>query len=339
MKTRRAHLELSYNGINISADLQPHLINWTSTDNLSGQADDIQITLEDRARLWIGDWMPDKGATLKAKIVQENKKFANTKESLDLGTFEIDEVENNYPPSTVSMKGISIPESSSLKGEAKNKAWEKTKLSVIAKDIANGSGVKLFYDTSDDPDYDRMEQTQESDLAFLTRLCNDAGLCLKVTGTQINIFDEQKYEQQPPITRIMVGEGFIKGYRCRTTLNGLYKSCRVEYYDANKKQTIKFVFTPPNPPKTGRVLVINERVTSVQEAERLAKKRLRQANREGMTVSLDLMGDVRFAAGVTVRLVGFGVFDGNYIIIQAAHSQQGGGYETKLELRKCLEGY
>jgi hypothetical protein len=118
----------------------------------------------------------------------------------------------------------------------------------------------------------------------------------------------------------------------------MYKACRVEYHDANKNRTIKYTFTPPNPPKTGRVLVINERVASVKEAERLAKKRLRQENKNGVTFSITLLGDTRYLAGLTVNLAGFGIFDGKYVITQAVHGQQN-GYETKLELRKCLEGY
>ncbi len=338
MKPRSTRLQLHYENIDISADIQSHLNSWTYTDNLSGQADDLQISLEDLPQLWIGPWAPEKGAKLRAKVIQENRKYDGTKEELNLGLFEIDEFECNGPPSVVTMKAISVPESSSLRGEEKSRAWEKTKLSVIANDIASKSNLKLFYDTAENPEYDRIEQTGESDLVFLSRLCNDAGLALKVSDNQIIIFDEQKYEQQQPFSRIKKGEGFIKNYRGRSPLNGLYRSCRVEYHDANKNQKITYEFTPPNPPKTGRVLVINERVASVKEAERLAKKRLRQENKNGATISLTLMGDIRFMAGLTINLVGFGVFDGIYIITQATHSQQG-SYETKLELRKCLEGY
>jgi phage protein D len=338
MLARRAELQISYNNINISADLQPHLKSWTFTDNLSGQADDLQITLEDREFLWSGPWMPEKGATVKAKIYRQNWEQEGKADELDLGLFEIDEPEISGPPSIATIKAISVPESSSLRGEDKDRAWEKTKLSIIAKDITGKAGVSLFYDTVEDPEYDRIEQAQQSDLAFLQKLCIDAGLALKVSDTQVIIFDEFKYEQQVPIDTIVKGQARIKNYFGRTTLSGLYKSCRVDYHDADKKSSIKYEFAPPNPPKTGRVLVINERVASVAEAERLAKKKLREANKEGMTFSITLMGDIKFLAGLTINLSGWGAFDGKYIITQATHGQQS-GYETRLEMRKCLEGY
>ncbi|TEB13359.1 phage late control D family protein [Pelotomaculum propionicicum] len=338
MQARRAHLELVYENVDITADLQPHLANWSYTDNLSGQADDLQITLEDREQLWAGDWMPEKGAKVTAKIIRENWEEDGKTDELALGQFELDEIEVGNPPSAVTIKGTSIPESSSLRGENKNKAWEKTNLSVIAGDIAGGASLELFYDTEDDPEYDRIEQTEEYDLAFLQRLCNDAGLALKVSDSQIVIFDEAKYEQQEPIDTIIRGQVRITGYSGRTTLTGMYSSCRVDYHDAEQKESIKYEFTPDNPPKTGRVLVVNERVKSVAEAERLAKKKLRDANKDGTTFSLTLVGEIKYLAGLTVNLVGWGKFDGKYIITQAGHGQQS-GYETKLELRKCLEGY
>lgn len=338
MQARSANLQLTYENVDISADLRPHLISWTYTDNLSGQADDLQITLEDRGQLWTGDWMPDKGAVVKAKIVRKNWEEDGKTDELPLGQFEIDEIEVGSPSSTVTIKSVSIPESSSLRGEAKNRAWEKTRLSVVAADVAAGAGVKLFYDTDDDPEYDRIEQTEESDLVFLQRLCNDAGLALKVSDAQVVIFDEAKYERQEPVDTIIRNQARIISFRARTTLTGLYSSSWVDYHNTEQKDSIKYEFTPPNPPRTGRVLVINERVTSIAEAERLAKKRLREANKDGTTFSLSLAGDIRYLAGLTVNLSGWGAFDGKYIITQAGHSQQS-GYTTNLELRKCLEGY
>lgn len=338
MLARRARLQLTYDGVDISTDIQAHLINWTYTDNMSGQADDLQVNLEDREQLWSGPWFPDKGATLKTKVIRENWEQDGQKDELSFGLFEIDEIEINSPPSTVTIKAISVPESCSLRGENKNRAWEKTKLSVISKDITHGAGLKLFFDTDDDPEYDRIEQTEQSDLEFLQKTCADAGLALKVSDAQVIIFDEAKYEQQDSIETIIKGQARIKSYRARTTLSGLYKSCRVDYHDTEKKEGIKYEFTPPNPPKTGRVLVVNERVKSVAEAERLAKKKLREANKDGTTFSLTLMGDIKYLAGLTVNLSGWGAFDGKYIITQATHGQQS-GYEVKLELRKCLEGY
>ncbi|MGG1442167.1 contractile injection system protein, VgrG/Pvc8 family [Brevibacillus laterosporus] len=337
-KARSAKLKVMYKKKDLTADLLPHLLGWTYTDNLSGQADDLQLTLEDVDQLWSGKWLPDLYTSIQATIQRDNWDRDGIKEVLPLGFFEIDEIEVKYPPSTVSIKGISIPETTSLRGEKKNKAWEKTKLSVIAKEKAKKAGLKLYFDTKDNPSYDRIEQTEETDLVFLQRLCNDAGLCLKVSGTQINIFDEEKYEKSKPIATLKRDKSEVKSYQGRTKTTGMYRACTVTYFSAKSKKKNTATFTPPKAPKTGRTLKINERVNTVAEALRLAKKKLREANREATQVSLRIVGNHRFVAGVTVQLDGFGTFDGKYIITQATHTQSS-GYETSLELRRCLEGY
>lgn len=338
MEARRAYLEVKYNKTNISKHIEPYVLGWSFTDNLSGQADELQLNLQDREQVWIYDWMPDKGATLKANIVRNNWRYWGLVERSVLGQFDIDDIEVSGPPSIVNINSISVPTSSSLNGENKNRAWEKVKLSVVTKDIANKNGLKLFFDTKDNPTYDRIEQTEETDLEFLTRICNDAGLCLKISNRSIVIFDEEKYESEEPVMTITKGDSNIIRYSGSSTLTGVYKSCRVDYQDGKKKKKISTTYTPPNPPKTGRVLVINEKVSSIAEGQRLAKKRLRQENKNAVKMSLTLLGDILLFAGRTVLIKGFGAFDGKYIITQAVHSQQN-GYQTSIQIRKCLEGY
>lgn len=337
--TRRAGLELFYNSVNISSYLRPHLKGWNYTDNMSGQSDDLNVTLEDREQLWAGDWFPEKGATLTAAIMRENWSADGAKDGLNIGIFEVDELETGHPPSTVTIKALSIPEgSASLRKEQKNKAWEDVPLSVVAGDIAGDNGMGLFYDSGYDPNFDRLEQTEQTDLEFLQKLCGDAGLSLKIAEGKIIIFEDARYEQQDPVGTIERGKDPIVSYLGRTTLNGVYSACIVEYTDASTKETYRYKFEPSGAPKTGKILYINQRVTSIKEAEALAKRKLRQENSKETEFSITIPGDIKYLAALTVILKSFGAFDGKYIITQAVHGQQD-KYETKLQLRKCLEGY
>ncbi len=334
---RKSKLLLLYNNKNISEEIDKYLLNFTYADHANGKADDLQIVLEDRAGLWRSDWFPEKGARLSSGLVVVNWNGNQGEEALPLGFFEIDELEPTGPPDIVTLKAISVPISSSLWGEDKTRAWEKTKLSAIANDIAGTAGLGVFYDTAEDPPYDRIEQTEQPDLPFLQKLCEDAGLSLKVTGDKLVIFDDSKYEQLEPVKTIIRGKSNVLSYSGRSQTRNIYSACRVEYKGGKKKEDICFTYTPPNRPKTGKTLVINERVDSIAEAERLAKKRLRQKNCEEMTFNLTLQGDITLVAGVTVMIEGWGVFDGKYFINQATHG--GPGYAISLELRRVLEGY
>lgn len=346
MLARRAGLDVVYNGVNITADLKPHLIGWTYTDNMSAQSDDLQITLEDREQKWIGPWFPEKGATLNASIIRTNWETDGHKDKLGLGLFEIDEIEIGYPPSTVAIKALSIPEgSASLRRERKNKGWDADPvpidppppitLAAIVGTIAGDNGMGVVFDSSYNPVYDRVEQTEQTDLEFLTRLCSDAALSLKIADKSIIVIDDAKYEAAGPITTIKRGEFPIISYQARTSLNEVYTECVAEYTDAKTKQTYSYTFTPPNPPQTGKTLHVNRHVRSQVEVEMLARRSLRQENAKETDFSITLPGDVRFIATVTVQLQNFGAFDDKYIITQAVHSQQD-KYETKLQLRRCL---
>ncbi|MFP3360347.1 hypothetical protein R0K17_23825, partial [Planococcus sp. SIMBA_143] len=90
------------------------------------------------------------------------------------------------------------------------------------------------------------------------------------------------------VSTIAITDKDLKDYSGKDTLSVVYRACQVRYADPIKKKTISYTFTPSNPPATGRVLVVNEEVSSKAEAIKLAKKSLRNANKEATTFSVRL---------------------------------------------------
>lgn len=82
---------------------------------------------------------------------------------------------------------------------------------------------------------------------------------------------------------------------------------------------------------------MNAKVTDKAEAEALAKKLLRLHNKFAKTAVFTMPGDTKLAAGVTVRLTDFGGWSGKYIIRQAVHTVDAGGYTTQISLRGVLD--
>lgn len=334
---RRIKLDVIYNNQNISHDIDPFITDFSYTDNFIGEADDVSITLGDREKKWTGSWMPQKGAAIKPSIIVSGWDSTNPIKR-KLGYFEIDGLGISGPPSSVMIKGISVPESSSLRGEEKSKSWEKVTLKKVAQDIASLNKVKLHFDSSENPIYDRLDQESETDLSFLKRICSDAGLALKVTNNQIAILNELKFESASPVDTIKSTDDNLLNYQGDTTLNGVYKSCLVQYTDPKTKKTIKYLFTPPKAPKTGRILVVNEEVKNTAEAMRLAKNKLRAENKNATTMNLTISGPVSYYAGQTINLEKFGSFNGKYILTSVGMNGAKGTIST-ISLRKCLEGY
>lgn len=357
---RRAWLQVTYNSKDISEALAQYLISASYTDNLSGQVDDVSLTLEDKAGLWQSDWMPVKGATLDITLCTYNwQGLYDGKFDTTLGTFEVDEIEMTSAPDVVNIKAvaISVGDDSTLRSTLRSKTWENISVRKVANDIAWENGMKLFWDCDDNPDIDKLEQNDESDLSVLQKVCDDAGFALKITTDTIIVFDEAKYEQAEPVIEIYhpgtntiadVAEAdgtptpdrifHSTGYSFKTKIRDVYKKCHIKYTNDQDKSVIESTFTDPNK-SNGATLEIHQQVTSQAEADRLAKKKLREKNRDECTGAYSLDGCQFLCAGETIEMIGFGVFSGRYIVTQAKHDISGSGYVTSIDVRRCLIGY
>lgn len=274
-----------------------------------------------------------------AVLVQENWNDTGKDVTLDIGTFEIDSVDMSGPPDKVTVKSTSIPYTSTLRMERKSRAWEKITLRGIGQEIAGKNGMKLMYESSENPQYKRKEQVQTSDIKFLQELCHAAGMALKVTTLTIVIYDAAEYDSKPAVRTFKKGSGDIISYKMGTRLTDTaYTSCHVSYTDPDSKETIEYTYTPSSSTGTGQTLEINEKVNSKAEAISLAKKRLREKNTQEYTASLKVVGDVSLVAGITVKLKGFQQFDRKYKVTQAKHNLLD-GYTVDLSLKQVLEGY
>lgn len=340
MIARKTRVIVKFAGVDITASLEKHLLSLSYIDNEEDAADDLQLSLEDRKGKWVSDWLAQteaKGTKIEAKIIQEEGK---KKKVLPCGQFQIDNISIGGPPDKVNIKAVSVPQGSKLASEEKTKAWEKIKLSVIAKEIAKANKMDFMFESKTDPQYDRREQSKKTDISFLRELCKDAGISLKVTDRKIVLFDASKYEKMPPIATLKKGKADILSYRFSTKLKDTgYSSCEVTYTDGKTKKTIKGSFKRKQKSKNKKVLKINTKVTSKKEADELAKKKLREKNKDETNASLEVVGNPYFVAGTTIKIKGWGLYDGKYIIQSASHSVGSGGYTTSLSLRKVLEGY
>lgn len=339
---RRTKLKVKYEGADISKDLEKYLISLTYTDNEEDESDDLQIALEDKEGNWARDWLMQtggKGAKIEASIIQVDEDRAE--KELKCGKFKADTINESGPPTKVTIKASAIPTDSKITAEKKTKAWENIKLSAIASDIAGKNKLKSEFESEEDPLYDRREQTKKSDLEFLKELCKDAGISLKVTDKKIVLFDASKFEKLPPIDTIERGQSNVTRWTFGTNFQEAgYSKCEVTYTDPKTKKTIKGEFENPKKDKsTGRVLKINTKVKDKAEADKLAKKKLREKNKTETQASLEVTGNINYVAGVNLKIKGWGIYDGKYIIQSANHSISNGGYKVSLSLRKVLEGY
>jgi phage protein D len=338
MLARRASLKVVYMGVDITKYIESDLMSFKYTDNASENADDIEIELKDESGKWISDWFPQKGDVIKSQIETLNWHSDGEEKSLYCGSFIVDEPQYSGRPRKLTMKAISTPSNTNFTTTKKSKAWENIRLSAMAENIAESAGLDLFIESNSDPLYSRKDQSEESDMSFLADICKKEGLGFKITDSKIVLYDEVRYEQKASIIKLSESGGLVNSYSFKSTLtNSSYAACTVKYRNAKQGNVIEYTYAIKDIEKTDKVYVVNEIVTSEDEARRLAEKTLRQFNKKEVTASLNVVGDLRYLGGVCVDLTGFGKFNGKYFVDKASHGLP--NYNVDLEMHRVLEGY
>ena len=281
------------------------------------------------------------GMKIQAVIVQRNWYGDGKDLLLDCGEFELDSIKAGGPPATITIKGTSLPYASAARQTIKTKSWEAYYLSGIAKEIASNAGMGCMFLAEVNPYYNRKEQYKVSDIAFLSSLCRDAGISLKVTNNVIVLFEQSNYEKKGSVITIKPGDGSYTKYSLSVgKADTEYQSCRVRYTDPATGRCfsgIAYVDDYKESDKNQQ-LEITAKVSSAAEAKSLAAARLRLHNKYMRSASFTLVGNVDAVAGVNVTLSGWGMFDGKYVIKKAKHSVGSNGHTTTVDLRLALEG-
>ena len=287
--------------------------------------------------------MPSKGVSIQARIIKKNWISDGKDQLLNCGKFELDSIEAGGPPSSIIIRGTALPFGSQIRQTKKSKAWEACTLSRIAREIALKHGMKAMYESVNDPYYKRVEQVTMSDIAFLSKLCKDTGISLKVSENHIVLFDQEAYESKSVVMTIKKGDGSYTKYKLRTGKADMeYDACRVSYVDPKTGKTIEGMAYSENydaKDENNQILEVPAKVNSIAEAQAMAQKMLRMKNKYEYTANFTLPGNVILVSGVTVNLSGWGAWDGKYIINQAKHTISSSGYTTQIWLRHVLEGY
>ncbi len=338
---RRVELSVTIGGHDVSGSVAPDLLGFDLTDHAQGKADDLRLILRDTDGRWSGPWRPAKGLAIAASIRCVNWLRDGRDLGASFGAFAVDEVEFGGPPDVVEIKAVSASTATSLRQEARTRAWEAASLRLVAQDIARRHKLKLFYD-GEDHRFGRVDQREESDLAFLHRLCGERGVNLKVHDGKLVLFGAQEYDAKSAVHTITRSGGAgipATKWTFKSVGSGTFKACEVAWLDPETRENRTYTFAPSGTPPSEQILRINRRIESLAEAETLAKAELRKRNKGEYEARLTCMGHPGLAAGIVVEVAGFRAFSGRYVVEEAQHRvDASGGYTTAIKARTAL-GY
>lgn len=326
---------LFYEKTNITADIEPHLIELSYTDYLEGQSDELVVQFEDINGKWIRAWFPTQGDKLKGAIGYKGEQL------VDIGAFEIDEVEYQYRPSTITLRALSAGISKNHR-TLKPKAYENTTLTQIIAVVAKRLKLKVVGEIKPIP-IARITQYQERDLAFLARLGREYHHSFKVVNDQLVFTSKAKLGEVEPV--LMIEEQDAISISLRDRISTTAKEVNVSGYDANGKKVIK----KSKKAKAKREdvaqaakssedsLQIVTRGESQEQIDARGESALAEQNEDQQAGTVKLWGNPKLVAGNTILLRNLGVFSGKYLINSSHHTlSRTQGYTTTIEV-KMLE--
>ena len=167
---------LTLDGADITQNFSDRLIGLTMTDNRGFEADQLDIALDDTDGLVE---LPPRGASLTLWLGWQGSALVNK------GSFTVDEIEHRGAPDTLTIRGRSADFRGTLNSR-REQSWHDTTLGVIVETIAQRN--KLTASVADALKaiaIPHIDQTQESDAAFLSRLAERNGASVSVKAGKL----------------------------------------------------------------------------------------------------------------------------------------------------------
>jgi Bacteriophage probable baseplate hub protein len=317
---------LTYQSVDITADISNMVLSLTYTDRLGAASGDLEIVLEDSRKVWQGSWYPQEGDIVNLTIGYHGEAL------LPCGTFQVDELALSGPPDTFHIRGLATYITPAMR-TITSAGYEAQTLTQIAATIAAKYSLSMVSVAGElNPVFQRVTQQQETDLGFLRRLALEHDYDFTIRGSQLVFYARRALEAAEPVTTLARGDVMQFAFRDRSYQ--IYETAQVAYQEPSAKalitQSAGADTSVPTTDSAKRVL----RCENGQQAELKASSLLHNANMMRRTVWLTCAGSTLLAAGNNITIAGFGVSDGTYLIEEARHQlNRETGYTTEVEAR------
>ena len=234
---RNIRVIVIFNKVDISDEIAHSISSLNYTDNSKNAIDDLEIELENLDYRWLKEWYPDENAQLLVGIHEE---LENETNFLDLGTFYVDEP--TFEDHKLTLKCLALPLDQNIRDQKNSVAWESITLKELVTRIANKHEMNAeIY--AENVFFERLDQNQETDLAFVNRIVKEIGLNMKVSDDKIIIFDDEEMEKNDTIEVFNIKDYRIRSFSLKKKNKEIYDKVEVSYYDPDKKKVIKEIIT------------------------------------------------------------------------------------------------
>lgn len=316
--------KLTIEGIEAGADLRRRFVSLSLTDEKGLDSDALEIQLSDTDGLIA---MPRHGAKVRLWLGWHGEPL------VDKGLFVVDEVEHSGPPDQLSIRAKAAELRGTLK-EQRTRGWDMVHLGDIIETIAGAHGLTPSVATDlAGIVIDHIDQTDESDVHFLTRLGreHDAIATIKDGHLLFARAGEGKTASGQALPGIVITRR--DGDRHRYTVQdraGTTTGVKAKWTDREAAWEKEVLVGEEGNVKTLRKVYPNEAA-----AEAAAEAEYKRGARSAQTMSLTLaFGRPELLAETPVTLSGFkpGIDGSGWIAARVTHRLDDTGMTTDVEL-------
>lgn len=332
---RRVTVALKFNGKSVDKQLASYLESVTYTDVASNDSDQLDINLQNIGMEWMGKWYPHKGDKISGSATFVNWQAMNTEKKLSFGSFTLDDISFTGSPLSAKFGSVAVPNKEGFRVRERTKTWKNVTIRAIAKEIAGRYKLGLKY-SGGSIRIKNVEQSDQTDCAFLFSICEDYGLAMKLYASSIAIYDQTALEKKAPVATLNL-QSFDGGdWTFTDTLAGVYTGAHISYKSGKDDKEISvYVGYKAEKASGSRVLKINETADSLGDAKRKAAAQVNKSNQEATKLSGSIFPNPKICAGVTVNVTGMGKANGKYFVDQSKLEIGESGTKQSLEMHKC----
>ena len=270
---RNIRVIVIFNKVDISDEIAHSISSLNYTDNSKNAIDDLEIELENLDYRWLKEWYPDENAQLLVGIHEE---LENETNFLDLGTFYVDEP--TFEDHKLTLKCLALPLDQNIRDQKNSVAWENITLKELVTQIANKHEMNAeIY--AENVFFERLDQNQETDLAFINRVVKEIGLNMKVSDDKIIIFDDEEMEKNDTIEVFNIKDYRIRSFSLKKKNKEIYDKVEVSYYDPDKKKVVKEIITKEELDKRNQVTT-EEKESKSKDSKKTNKKSQKKASKK-----------------------------------------------------------
>lgn len=231
--------KLSINGKPFNTDALSRIISISLTDKSGFEADELTVSLSDHDGKLA---LPPKSAEITIALGYIETGV------VDKGSYKITEVSWSGAPDTLHITAQSADTSDRF-SEAKEKSWHKTSLKEIIESIAAANGyTPIIGKAYQDEKIDHIDQSNESDAAFLSRLAEryDAIATVKHGRLLFVSSGEATTASGQPLPTIRITRNSGDQYTFRYSNTESYNAVRAYYIDRQTGKKHEVVITEDN---------------------------------------------------------------------------------------------